>query len=117
MVPACEQGGVGRIAEELVAGLQEHGGVLEYSANVKEILTEGAGDAVRAVGVRLNDGRVIRLTLVERLLAVATDARTIVNRFWTLATSTGVQILAVALHGECLYAAGARQQHMHQRDA
>ena len=54
------QGGVGRIAEELAAGLQEHGGVIEYRANVKEILTEGTGDAVRAVGVRLNDGRVIR---------------------------------------------------------
>ncbi len=54
------QGGVGRIAEELAAGLEERGGVIEYRANVKEIITEGAGDAVRAVGVRLNDGRVIR---------------------------------------------------------
>ena len=51
---------MGRIAEELAAGLEEYGGVIEYRANVKEILTEGAGDAVRAVGVRLNDGRIIR---------------------------------------------------------
>ena len=43
-----------------MAGLKEHGGVIEYRANVKEILTEGEGDAVRAVGVRLNNGRVIR---------------------------------------------------------
>ncbi len=61
------QGGVGRIAEELVAGLKEHGGAIEYRANVKEILTEGSGDAVRAVGVRLTDGRIIRSSPVSNL--------------------------------------------------
>jgi prolycopene isomerase len=51
---------VGRIAEELVAGLQEHGGAIEYKANVREILTEGEGADMRATGVRLADGRVYR---------------------------------------------------------
>lgn len=51
---------MGRIAEELVAGLQEHGGAIEYRANVREILTEGEGADMRARGVRLADGRVYR---------------------------------------------------------
>jgi hypothetical protein len=31
-----------------------------YKANVKEIVTEGSGEDVRAVGVKLADGRVFR---------------------------------------------------------
>lgn len=65
------QGGVGRIAEELVAGLQEHGGAIEYKANVREILTEGDGPDMRATGVRLADGRVFR----RGALAPACDGR------------------------------------------
>lgn len=57
---ALLQGGVGRIAEELVAGLQERGGAIEYKANVREILTEGEGADMHATGVRLADGRVYR---------------------------------------------------------
>ncbi|EIE25844.1 carotenoid isomerase [Coccomyxa subellipsoidea C-169] len=53
-------GGVGRIGEELVAGLQERGSHIEYKANVKQILVEGEGESARAVGVRLADGRVFR---------------------------------------------------------
>ena len=51
---------MGRIAEELAAGLQEHGSAIEYKANVREILTEGEGADTRATGVRLADGRVYR---------------------------------------------------------
>lgn len=54
------QGGVGRIAEELVEGLQQHGSAIEYKANVREILTEGDGAEMRATGVRLADGKVYR---------------------------------------------------------
>lgn len=55
------QGGVGRIAEELVAGLLDHGGAIEYKANVREILTEGSdSENLAAKGVRLADGRVFR---------------------------------------------------------
>ncbi|CAL8470057.1 g9599 [Coccomyxa elongata] len=53
-------GGVGRIGEELAAGLQERGSHIEYKANVKQILTEGDGEAARAVGVKLADGRIFR---------------------------------------------------------
>eukprot|EP00887_Chlorella_sp_A99_P000482 scaffold17.g482.t1 len=53
-------GGVGIIPERMARGLQEHGGRVEYKANVKEILVEGEGEAARAVGVRLADGRVYR---------------------------------------------------------
>ena len=65
-------GGVGRIAEEMVAGLQERGGAIEYKADVVEIMTERApegdgsagGEGARAVGVRLADGREIRARAV-----------------------------------------------------
>lgn len=57
------QGGVGRIAEEMVAGLVEYGGAIEYKANVREILTEGSDpENMTATGVRLADGRVFRCT-------------------------------------------------------
>lgn len=52
---------MGRIAEELVAGLLEHGGAIEYKANVREILTEGSdSEHLATKGVRLADGRVFR---------------------------------------------------------
>lgn len=55
------KGGVGRIAEELVEGLLEHGGAIEYKANVRQILTHGPdADHLEATGVRLADGRVFR---------------------------------------------------------
>ncbi|MBW4655373.1 MAG: carotene isomerase [Kaiparowitsia implicata GSE-PSE-MK54-09C] len=47
------KGGVGRIAEALVAGLEKTGGRIEYKARVTEIVTEGD----RAVGVRLASGK------------------------------------------------------------
>ena len=58
------QGGVGRIAEELVAGLQEHGGRIEYRANAREIVTSGSGDTMKAVGVRLADGPSLQVPLM-----------------------------------------------------
>lgn len=54
------RGGVGRIPEELVKGFEEHGGKVEYLANVKDIMVEGG----RAVGVRLAGGREIRAKAV-----------------------------------------------------
>lgn len=55
-------GGVGRIAEAMVEGIREHGGVVEYKSNVKEIIIHGEGPdaASKAVGVRLADGRVLK---------------------------------------------------------
>jgi prolycopene isomerase len=50
------QGGVGVIAEKLVAGLQRHGGVIRYRSRVTKVLLEKA----RAVGVRLASGEEIR---------------------------------------------------------
>ncbi|KAL4423632.1 hypothetical protein ABPG77_009219 [Micractinium sp. CCAP 211/92] len=53
-------GGVGAIPEAMAEGIQELGSYVEYKANVKEIIVEGSGEAARAVGVRLADGRVFR---------------------------------------------------------
>ena len=50
------QGGVGVIAEKLVAGLQRHGGVIRYRSRVIKVLLERA----RVVGVRLANGQEIR---------------------------------------------------------
>eukprot|EP00897_Mesotaenium_endlicherianum_P004272 jgi/Mesen1/3873/ME000207S02882 len=50
------RGGVGKIARELVEGLKEHGGRIQYKANVRSIILEHS----RAVGVRLSDGREYR---------------------------------------------------------
>lgn len=66
--PRAMQGGVGRIAEELAAGLEDYGGSIEYKANVKEIVMEGEGDAARAVGVRLADGRVFRCSFGDQII-------------------------------------------------
>jgi len=50
------RGGVGVIAEKLVAGLRKHGGVIRYRARVVKVLLENGS----AVGVRLADGREYR---------------------------------------------------------
>ena len=47
-------GGVGKIPEELVDGIREHGSFVEYRSNVKEIVLDEDG---KAVGARLADGR------------------------------------------------------------
>jgi prolycopene isomerase len=46
------KGGVGVIAEKLVAGLEAHGGAIRYGARVTQVLTE----AGQAVGVQLASG-------------------------------------------------------------
>lgn len=46
------KGGVGKIAEKLVEGLEKHGGKIQYKARVDRILTEKG----RAVGVELSTG-------------------------------------------------------------
>ncbi|MFM1800285.1 MAG: Carotene isomerase, partial [Cyanobacteriota bacterium] len=50
------KGGVGVIAEKLVAGLESHGGAIRYRARVTDVLINGG----RAVGVRLASGEEIR---------------------------------------------------------
>lgn len=47
------KGGVGTIAEKLVAGLTSHGGEIRYRSRVTEVIIE----AGQAVGVRLADGQ------------------------------------------------------------
>ncbi len=53
------RGGVGVIAEKLVAGLVAHGGAIRYRARVTEVLMEGACASGEAVGVRLASGETI----------------------------------------------------------
>jgi prolycopene isomerase len=48
------KGGVGKIAQTLVAGLEKVGGQIQYQAKVTEIITERG----KAVGVRLANGQV-----------------------------------------------------------
>jgi len=50
------KGGVGVIAEKLVAGLESHGGEIRYKARVTEVLLENG----QAVGVKLASGEEIR---------------------------------------------------------
>ena len=50
------KGGVGVIAEKLVAGLESHGGAIRYKARVTKVLIENG----QAVGVQLADGEEIR---------------------------------------------------------
>lgn len=59
------KGGVGRIAEKLVEGLETAGGKIQYKARVTKILTENG----RAVGVQLADGKVYR---AKRIISNAT---------------------------------------------
>ncbi len=50
------RGGVGVIAEKLVAGLEAHGGAIRYRARVTQVVIENG----RAVGVRLANGEELR---------------------------------------------------------
>ncbi|MBW4563206.1 MAG: carotene isomerase [Mojavia pulchra JT2-VF2] len=50
------KGGVGRIAQTLVAGLEKAGGQIQYQARVTKIITERG----QAVGVQLANGKVYR---------------------------------------------------------
>ena len=50
------KGGVGVIAQKLVAGLERHGGAIRYKARVTKVLLDNG----KAVGVRLADGEEIR---------------------------------------------------------
>ncbi len=50
------KGGVGVIAEKLVAGLESHGGAIRYKARVTQVLIENG----QAVGVQLANGEEIR---------------------------------------------------------
>ncbi len=53
------RGGVGVIAEKLVAGLESHGGQIRYKARVTRVLFDGEGATARAVGVQLASGEQI----------------------------------------------------------
>jgi len=59
------KGGVGKIAQKLVAGLEAAGGKIQYSARVTRILEEKG----RAVGVKLASGQVYR---ARRIVSNAT---------------------------------------------
>jgi len=59
------KGGVGQIAQKLVAGLETHGGRIQYKARVTQIVTEGG----RAVGVKLASGELLR---AKRVISNAT---------------------------------------------
>ena len=74
------KGGVGVIAEKLVAGLESHGGAIRYKARVVKVLIENG----QAVGVRLADGETIR---ARRVVSNATRWDT----FETPQESTDVQ--------------------------
>ena len=50
------KGGVGKIAEKLVEGLEKNGGEIQYGARVKKIIIENR----KAVGVELVNGKVYR---------------------------------------------------------
>ncbi len=54
------KGGVGVIAQKLVAGLERHGGAIRYKARVTRVLFEGEGASAAAVGVELASGEQIR---------------------------------------------------------
>ena len=54
------KGGVGVIAQKLVAGLERHGGAIRYKARVTKVLLDNG----KAVGVRLADGEEIRASRV-----------------------------------------------------
>ena len=59
------KGGVGKIAEKLVAGLEAHGGSIRYGSRVTDVIVENG----RAVGVQLADGETIQ---AKRIVSNAT---------------------------------------------
>ena len=63
------RGGVGVIAEKLVAGLESHGGQIRYGARVTRVLIDGEGRQGQAVGVQLASGEEIR---AKRVVSNAT---------------------------------------------
>jgi prolycopene isomerase len=63
------KGGVGVIAEKLVAGLESHGGAIRYKSRVTRVLIEGEGSSGQAVGVQLASGETIR---AQRVVSNAT---------------------------------------------
>jgi prolycopene isomerase len=63
------RGGVGVIAEKLVAGLEEHGGAIRFGARVTQVLIEGDGPSGQAVGVKLASGEELR---AKRVVSNAT---------------------------------------------
>jgi prolycopene isomerase len=72
------RGGVGVIAEKLVAGLESHGGQIRYKARVTRVLFDGEGPNAQAVGVQLASGEQIQ---ARRVVSNAT-------RWDTFATAT-----------------------------
>lgn len=72
------RGGVGVIAEKLVAGLESHGGQIRYKARVTRVLFDGEGPNAQAVGVQLASGEQIH---ARRVVSNAT-------RWDTFATAT-----------------------------
>jgi prolycopene isomerase len=59
------KGGVGKIAQALVQGLEKHGGQIQYKARVTQILEENG----RAIGVQLATGEIVR---AKRIVSNAT---------------------------------------------
>jgi prolycopene isomerase len=59
------KGGVGQIAQKLVAGLEKAGGEIHYQSRVTKIITEGG----KAVGVELANGKTFR---AKRIVSNAT---------------------------------------------
>lgn len=49
----------------MVDGIRKHGGMVQYKANVKEIIVEGSGEDAKAVGVKLADGKVYRCVMFD----------------------------------------------------
>lgn len=59
------RGGVGRIPQVMVEGIEERGGQVVYAANVTKVLTERTREGkTRATGVALSDGRIVRARAV-----------------------------------------------------
>ena len=77
------RGGVGVIAEKLVAGLEANGGAIRYKARVTDVLIENG----EAVGVKLADGETIRS---RRVVSNATRWDTFSGDNTSETTSTGL---------------------------
>ena len=57
---ARPEGGIRPLLDVLVKRFRELGGELRMKSGVAEVLTDGAGDDARAIGVRLDDGTELR---------------------------------------------------------
>ena len=77
------KGGVGVIAEKLVAGLESHGGAIRYKARVTQVLIENGV----AVGVQLANGEQIR---ARRVVSNATRWDTFSGNTASDTTTTGL---------------------------